>query len=50
MVRATKPGLDILKWCSVLASHRVRNTELKIVIAVLVSVFAVKITHVHHVV
>ena len=45
MVKATKPGLDILQSCSVLASHWVKNVELESVIFVWASVFAPKFTH-----
>ena len=45
MVKATKPMLDILQCCSVLASHWVKDFELECVIVVWASVFALKTTH-----
>ena len=50
MVKATKPGLHILQWCSVLASYWVHDVEFKSVIGVWVSVFALKIIRVQLVV
>ena len=45
MVRATKPGLDILQSCSGYASHRAKNIKFVSVIAAWASVFALKSTH-----
>ena len=45
MVKATKPGLDILQSCSGHASRWVTDVEFESVIAVWASVFAAKITH-----
>ena len=45
MVKATKPRLDILQSCSVLASHWVKDIEFESMIAVIASVFALKIAH-----
>ena len=43
--QATKPGLDVLQSCSVLASNWVKDVEFDIVIAVWASVFALNVTH-----
>ena len=45
MIRATKPGLDIIQSCSVLASHWVKDAEFESEIAVWASVLALKNTH-----
>ena len=45
MVKATKPGLDILQSCSVITSHWIMDVEFERVIAVWASVFAHKTTH-----
>ena len=45
MVKATKPGLDILQSCSDLASHWVEDIEFESLIDVWASVFTLKITH-----
>ena len=50
MIKATKPGLDILQSCGVLASHWVKHVKFESVIAVGASVLALKIIHVQLVV
>ena len=45
MVKATKPGLDILQSCRFLASDLVKDVVFERVNAVWASVFALKITH-----
>ena len=45
MVKATKPVLDILQSCSLLASHWLKDVEFESMIAVWASVFALKIIH-----
>ena len=50
MVKATKAGLYILQSCSIFASHSVKDVEIESVIAVLASIFALKIGHVQLVV
>ena len=45
MVVVTKPGLDTLQLCSVLASHWVKDVEFESMIAVWASVFALTITY-----
>ena len=45
MVYATKPGLDILQSCCVLATHWVKEVEFESAIAIWASVFTFKITH-----
>ena len=44
MVKATKPGLDVLQSCSSHSSHRVKDVEFESVIVVWASVLALKIT------
>ena len=45
MVKATKPGLDIIQSCSNLATHWVKDIKYESVIAVWASVFALKFSH-----
>ena len=45
MVKATKPGLDVLQLCSGHASHWVEDVEFESMTDVWASVFALKITH-----
>ena len=45
MVKATKPGLEILQLCSGHASHWVKDVEFESVIAIWASFFSLKITH-----
>ena len=45
MVKETEPRLDIHKLCSDHAFHWAKDIEFESVIAVWVSVFALKITH-----